>query len=84
MSDYPTFPTDYYNAGGLFDSARYLDHNGDCWYGISFHPVNYMSMNNALEAARDDMNNIIAQDKFAKIIHERTKDQQQYRLWFIL
>jgi hypothetical protein len=67
------FPTDYYNAGGHLDSARYLDG----WYGISYHPYCFGGMQNAFKAAREDMQDIPE----ARIIHERSKEQEQVRLW---
>jgi hypothetical protein len=84
MNHPPIFPTDYYNAGGSFTSARYLDHNGECWYGVSFNAFTCGSMPQAYAAAKDDLDELKHKGREAKIIHERTKDQEQYRLWFVL
>jgi hypothetical protein len=70
------FPTNYYNAGGHFDSARYLDG----WYGIAYHPYLFNGMPKAFEYAREDAKAI----PNARIIHERTSKDEQVRLWIPL
>lgn len=72
-----TFPTDYYNAGGHFDSARY--HEG--FYGISFHPCTYGSLEAAAKACLEAVKYYKAKGLEARAIKEQTKEQVQYRLW---